>query len=64
MPGGFPNFRHDPTTEPRYIITTRKPSTIIVGQTSEKRSQNKVPLEREPKKKSNPKPPKGQFEKL
>ena len=24
MPNGFPNFRHDPTTEPRYVIKTNK----------------------------------------
>ena len=27
MPNGFPNFRHDPNTEPRYVIKTTKTSS-------------------------------------
>ncbi|KAK0507652.1 hypothetical protein JMJ35_009541 [Cladonia borealis] len=74
MPNGFPNFRHDPNTEPRYVIKTNKTSsqsqpryTDSISQPTEgpKLSKYQYPTEREPKpkKKSNPKV-EGQFEKL
>ena len=55
MPNGFPAFRYDPTTEPRYLIVTRKtpsgapsPNTNSAQQATEaaKLSENQYPTER------------------
>ncbi|KAL2053616.1 hypothetical protein ABVK25_006269 [Lepraria finkii] len=73
MPNGFPAFRHDPSTAPKYIIRTSNSSSnshprytdsASLPAEGQKLSKYQYPTEREPKlKKSSPKV-EGQFEKL
>ncbi|CAF9939341.1 MAG: hypothetical protein ALECFALPRED_008074 [Alectoria fallacina] len=72
MPNGFPAFRHDPTTAPRYLIVTTKASSDTASRYTDSSSENtesikdskyQYPTERDPLKKSHSKP-KGKFMKL
>lgn len=40
MPNGFPAFRHDPTTAPRYIIKTAKTSSDTASQSTDSSQQS------------------------
>ena len=40
MPNGFPAFRHDPTTAPRYLIVTTKASSDTASRYTDSSSEN------------------------
>ncbi|CAF9907918.1 hypothetical protein IMSHALPRED_006531 [Imshaugia aleurites] len=73
MPNGFPAFRYDPTTAPRYLVKTNTQTSPVTAsrytdspqQSTEtaKLSKHQYPTERDPPKKSHSKP-KGKFERL
>ncbi|KAF6238058.1 hypothetical protein HO173_003692 [Letharia columbiana] len=72
MPNGFPAFRFDPTTAPRYLVKTAKTSSdtascytdsSLESTETAKLSKYQYPTERDPPKKSHSKP-KGTFQRL
>lgn len=72
MPNGFPAFRYDPTTAPRYLVVTAKPASDTASRSTDSARQStesarllkdRYPTERDTPKKSHSKP-KGKFLKL